>query len=151
MWCQLRLLTLCQIAVVQNLYPSLIEGYGGGAITPMANLVDPSVDSSQAFGLPSLVSSYVHAGEKSLQAFTITETLWSRVELGYGYDIFNVGTLVDDIFDATSVDIGRDHVALHNFNLRVLVNKETAYLPVVTFGCPFSCPCGQEAHFVIFD
>jgi hypothetical protein len=111
-----------------------IEGYGGGAITPIAYLVNPAEDAGEVFGKPSIAYSYVHAGEKDLNAFTFTETLWGRVELGYGYDKFGVGTLDDDILAATGVDLDRSSVGLHNFNLRALVLKEDAYLPAVTVG-----------------
>lgn len=123
-----------------------IEGYGGGAITPIAYLVNPAAE-GQTFGLPSAAVSYVHAGEKNLWAFTVTETLWDRLELGYGYDRFGVGTLDDDILAATGVDIGRDHVALQTLNARVLVLKENsfgAWTPSITAGVHFKKNTGIE-------
>ena len=117
-----------------------IEGYGGGAITPIAYLVNPATDDS-AFGLPSFAASYVTAGEKNLLALTATETLWGRLELGYGYDKFGIGTLDDDILAATDIDIGRSSVELQTLSARVLVIKEgdfgVANLPAITFGVHF--------------
>jgi hypothetical protein len=107
-----------------------IEGYGGGAITPMAYLVNPGPENSP-FGLPAAAFSYVNLGHKNLEAFTVTETLFRRIELGYGLDRLGLGTLPDDIEDATGVDIERDDVLLHNFNLRgLLVEENTAQLPL---------------------
>jgi hypothetical protein len=122
-----------------------IEGYGGGAITPIAYLVNPARDKSDVAGLPSFAYSYVKAGEKDLQAFTITETLWGRVELGYAYDRFGVGTLDDDILAATGVNIRRDHVGLHNLNLRVLLINESTNLPAITAGVHYKRNDGIES------
>ena len=113
-----------------------IEGYGGGAITPIAYLVNPAADDG-VFGLPSAAVSYVTAGEKNLLALTVTETLWGRVELGYGYEKFGIGTLDDDILAATTVDIKRDNVTLQIANARVLVIKENTggkWVPAITVG-----------------
>ena len=121
-----------------------IEGYGGGSITPMAYLVNPGPKGS-IFGLPSAAFSNVVMGRKNLQAFTLTETLFGRLELGYGLDRFGVGTLDDDIRSATGVDIRRDEVWLHNFNLRGLLLEENSFglpLPAITLGA-FQ---GQRRH-----
>jgi hypothetical protein len=116
-----------------------IEGYGGGAITPMAYLVNPG-PKGQIFGLPSGAVSNVIMGKKNLQAVTITETLFQRLELGYGLDRFGVGTLDEDIRKATGVDIEREEVWLHNFNLRGLLLEENSFglpLPAITAGTHF--------------
>ncbi|OPZ97355.1 MAG: hypothetical protein BWY71_01642 [Planctomycetes bacterium ADurb.Bin412] len=76
-----------------------IEGYGGGAITPMAYLVNPGPKDA-IFGAPATAFSYVNLGHKNLQAFTFTETLFQRIELGYGLDRLGLGTLPNDIEDA---------------------------------------------------
>jgi len=117
-----------------------IEGYGGGAIPPIAYLVNPAADGS-VFGLPSFAASYVNAGKKNLLALTASETLWGRLELSYGYDKFGVGSLDDDILAATGVDIGRSDVKLQTLSARALLLKEgsydLAYLPALTFGVHF--------------
>jgi hypothetical protein len=117
-----------------------IEGYGGGAITPMAYLVNPP-KKGDWFGLPSAAFSNVMAGQKNLQAFTVTENLFGRIELGYAADRLGLGTLPGDIKDATGVDIGRDDVWLHNFNVRGLLLEEnsfgTNWLPALTAGAHF--------------
>ena len=117
-----------------------IEGYGGGALTPMAYLVNPGPKGS-IFGLPSAAFSNVIAGQKNLQAATFSETLFSRIELSYALDRFGIGTLDDDIRHATGVDIDRDAVYLHNFNIRGLLLEEnsfgTTWLPALTGGVHF--------------
>jgi hypothetical protein len=113
-----------------------IEGYGGGAITPMAYLVNPG-PADQILGPPSFALSNVIIGRKNLQALSVTETLFGRVELGYALDRFGIGTLDDDIRRATGVDIGRNEVWLHNFNVRGLLVEENSFglpLPAVTAG-----------------
>lgn len=109
-----------------------IEGYGGGAITPMAYLVNPGAEGN-VWGKPAVAFSSVVLGRKNLQALTLTETLLGRLELGYGVDRLGLGTLPNDIEDATTVDIGEDEVWLHNFNARYLLLKE-GELPAVTAG-----------------
>ena len=115
-----------------------IEGYGGGAITPIAYLVNPPAP-DHFFGLPAAAFSYVNLGSKNLEAFTITENLGGRVELGYGADHFDFGTLRSDVKTATggAVDIGHNDEWLHNFNVRVLALKEGSFdlpLPAFTLG-----------------
>ena len=116
-----------------------IEGVGGGAITPMAYLVDPP-KKGDWFGFPSFAFSNVIAGKKNLQAFTATENIFGRIELGYGLDRLGVGTLQDDIKSATKVDIG-DDVWMQNFNIRGLLVEEnsfsTNWLPAITAGADF--------------
>ena len=119
-----------------------VEGYGGGAITPMAYLVNPAPEGS-VWGKPAVAFSSVVLGHKNLQALTITETLFGRLELGYGLDRLGLGTLPDDIEDVTTVDIDRDDVWLHNFNARFLVLKE-ARLPALTAGVHLKVNDGIE-------
>ena len=116
-----------------------IEGYGGGAITPIAYLVNnPGKDT--AIGLPSVAFSYVNAGSKDLEALTISQTFFGRLELSYGADRFGVGGLRGALIKATQKDIGTD-VWLHNFNARVALLDEGAFgqdwLPAVTAGVHF--------------
>lgn len=125
-----------------------IEGYGGGAITPMAYLVNPP-RKGDLLGLPAVAFSNVIAGQKNLQALTITENLFGRIELGHGLDRLGLGTLPGDIQDATGVDIGRNDVWLHNFNARGLLLEENAFgtkwLPAITAGAHFKINEGIES------
>jgi len=116
-----------------------VEGYGGGAITPMAYLVNPSPNPCCFFGKPSAAFSYVNAGHKNLDALTVSETLFGRLELSYGADRFGVGTLTRDLNQA-GFDVEETSVWLHNFNMRFLALKENycdTHLPAITFGAHF--------------
>ena len=120
-----------------------IEGTGGGAITPMAYLVNPEPRYEGAlFGKPAVAFSYANMGQKNLDAFTVTETFAERIEFGYAANRFGLGTLPDDIRDATPFDIRRSDLWLHHFNLRLLAVKENTCLgglamPAVTAGVHF--------------
>jgi len=113
-----------------------IEGYGGGAITPMAYLVNPGPKGT-VLGLPSLSATYVGMDRKGIVTTGITETLFGRIELGFSAEHLALGTLPGDIKKATTVDIGHDDLWLYNFNLRGLVIEENSFelpLPALTFG-----------------
>ncbi len=126
-----------------------IEGYGGAAITPMAYLVNPG-DECRVIGKPSVATTYVNMGRKNLSVFTVTETVYQRIEFGYGADRFGLGTLPSDISQATAVDINQSDVWLHTFNIRGLLVKEDTSIggfaaPAVTAGVHFkynSCIAG---------
>lgn len=114
-----------------------IEGSGGIFATYCAYLVNPAKE-GEIFGLPSVAFTYVNFGHsRDLNAFTITETLWDRVELGYGYDRFNTGDLPEAIARA-GLAISDDYVGLHNFNIRGALLKENDFdqpwVPAVTLG-----------------
>ncbi len=115
-----------------------IEGYGGAAITPMAYLVNPGPESG-IVGKPAVALSIGNLGEKQLTAVTITETLFGRLELGYGCDRLGLGDLPNDIQSTTTTDIETGDVWLHNFNARLLLVKEDTCwggiaLPAITAG-----------------
>jgi hypothetical protein len=116
-----------------------IEGSGGAILTPMAYLVNPP-KKGDWFGLPAVGFSNVMMGHKNLQAFTVTENLFGRIEFGYALNRFDLGSLKGDVKDATGVDIGTD-VWMHNFNLRGLLVEEnsfgTQWIPAVTAGIHF--------------
>lgn len=115
-----------------------IEGVGGGAITPMAYLVNPAPE-GKFFGTPAVASSYVGLGRKNLDALTITENLGGRIELGFAADRLGLGTLPYDINSTLGAPlVNNSDVWLYHFNLRGLVIKENAndlaWLPAVTVG-----------------
>jgi len=115
-----------------------IEGYGGGAITPMAYLVNPGPKDC-FFGKPAAALSVGNFGDKQLSAITVTETLFDRIELGYGCDRLGLGDLPNDIQDTTKTDIETGDVWRHNFNVRFLLVKEDTCLagiplPAITAG-----------------
>lgn len=122
-----------------------MEGYGGGAITPMAYLINPAPPGT-FFGKPAFSLSYANLGNKNLDIIALTETLGGRVELGYGANRLGLGDLPMAIrnatvspFSPTGIDIGHSDLWLHNFNVRTLLVKEGACLgnielPAITFG-----------------
>ena len=118
-----------------------VEGTGGHFATPSAYLVNPARE-GEVFGLPSIGGIYVHLGNgRHMLALTATETLWNRIEVGYGWDNFDMGDLPQDIERATTIRI-RDHsVDLHNANLRLSLVRdgefEQPWLPAITIGAHY--------------
>ncbi len=115
-----------------------IEGNGGIFSTLSAYLVNPPRD-GQPVGLPSVGFAYVNIGHgQNLEALTLTETPWKRLELGYGWDRLGLGDLPQAIENATTVKISREEVQLHNFNARLQLLKEGEFsqkwIPALTFG-----------------
>jgi hypothetical protein len=124
-----------------------IEGVGGGAITPMAYLIDPPRN-GHFFGKPAMAMSYVGLSSKSLTALTVTEAVGERIELGYGGDHLGLGNLPHEIEAATGADLeGRSDLWLHNFNVRTMLVKENTCfggiaLPAITAGVHFKYNSG---------
>ncbi|MEI6351018.1 MAG: DUF3034 family protein [Verrucomicrobiota bacterium] len=115
-----------------------IEGVGGIVITPVAYLVNPG-PAGTTFGLPSASATYVKANQKNVETLALTETLFGRVELGYGASRFGIGSLVDDVKDLTTIQIP-DSVTVHNVNARVLALPEGSFglaLPALTVGVSY--------------
>jgi hypothetical protein len=118
-----------------------IEGQGGGAITPMAYLVNPAPE-GEVFGKPSVAFDLIGLNSKTLSSFLLTENLFGRVELGFAADDLSLGTLPGAIARRTPVsDLGRSDVWLYNFSVRGLLVKENAddnkLIPAVTVGAIF--------------
>ena len=116
-----------------------VEGYGGAMITPMAYLVNPGPKGT-VVGLPSAAFTFTRLGTKDLQTVSVTQTFFRRIELGYAFTRFGIGTLDDDIKKALSIDILRHEIYMHNFNVRVLLSEENSFnlpLPAITAGFHF--------------
>ncbi len=118
-----------------------VEGMGGAFATPSAYLVNPAKE-GEVLGLPSVGGMYVHLGNgRELLALTVTETLWNRLELGYGWDNFDMGDLPQDIERATGIRITDRSVDLHNFNARLSLVRDgefgQAWLPAFTAGAHY--------------
>lgn len=121
-----------------------VEGYGGGAITPVAYLVNRGPEGT-VFGRPAVSFANVVAGKKNVQVLAVTETLLRRIELGYALGRVDLGTLPSDTEELTGVDIGTHHLWVHNFNARLLLLDETA------FGSPLMPSLTAGAHFKVND
>jgi hypothetical protein len=118
-----------------------IEGNGGIFSTLSAYLVNPP-RAGEPVGRPSVGFAYVNIGHgQNLQALTLTETPWKRLELGYGWDRLGLGDLPQAIQNATTVNINPKEVQLHNFNARLQLLKEGEFdqkwIPALTFGAHF--------------
>ena len=115
-----------------------VEGYGGCFCTGAAYLVNPAAE-GDIFGKPSFGSIFVYLGNgRHLEAYTVTETLWDRLELGYALDRFDMGDLPSEIRQATGIRIGDDEIEMHNFNGRIALIREGdldyAWAPALTAG-----------------
>src|ERR1035441_7899483 len=109
-----------------------IEGNGGIFATLSAYIVNPPRN-GEPIGRPSVGFAYVDLGhEVNLEAFTITESPFKRLELGYGWDRLGLGDLPQVL------DIPADEVQLHNFNARFQILKEGEFdqkwIPALTAG-----------------
>lgn len=118
-----------------------IEGNGGIFSTLSAYIVNPPRN-GELVGRPSVGFSFVDIGHgQNLEAFTLTESPWKRLELGYAYDRLALGDLPQAIEEATTVKIRNDEVALHNFNARLQVLQEgefkQGWIPAVTVGAHY--------------
>jgi hypothetical protein len=115
-----------------------IEGNGGIFSTLSAYIVNPPRN-GEPVGRPAIGFSYVDLGHgQDLEALTLTEAPLSRLELGYGYNNFNLGNLPLDVYRATGLNLSESDVNLYNFNARVQILKEGEFdqkwLPALTFG-----------------
>ena len=115
-----------------------IEGNGGIFATLSAYIVNPPRN-GEPVGRPSVGFSYVNLGhEVNLEAFTITESPFKRLELGYGWDRLGLGDLPLALRNAGIVNYHDDEVQLHNVNARFQILKEGEFdqkwVPAVTAG-----------------
>lgn len=114
-----------------------IEGNGGIFSTLSAYIVNPPRN-GEPIGRPGLGFAYVNVGHgQNLEALTITESPWSRLELGYGFNIFGLGDLPTQIAVGGGPTIDNT-VYLHNVNARLQLFKEDEFdqkwIPALTFG-----------------
>jgi len=118
-----------------------IEGNGGIFSTLSAYIVNPPRD-GEPVGRPSVGFSYVNIGaDKDLEALTITESPFKRLELGYGFDHFDLGDLPLALRNAGLVNYHADEVQLHNFNARFQILSEGEFdqkwIPALTLGAHY--------------
>src|ERR1035437_2598138 len=118
-----------------------IEGNGGIFSTLSAYIVNPPRN-GELLGRPSVGFAYVNIGHgQKLEALTVTESPWKRLELGYAWDRLGLGDLPLAIKDATTVTISRSDVQLHNFNARLQLLTEGEFdqkwIPALTLGAHY--------------
>jgi hypothetical protein len=115
-----------------------IEGNGGVFSTLSAYIVNPPRD-GEPVGRPATGFSFVDLGHgQELEALTLTESPWKRLELGFGWENFDLGDLPLAIQNATGVSISRQEVQLYNANARLQLLTEGEFdqkwLPALTAG-----------------
>jgi len=113
-----------------------IEGNGGTLLVPMAYLVNCGLPGT-GVSVPTIGYTFVRAGTKTVQEVHITEVLYRRIELGYTMGTLDLGDFPADVQRVTGVDIGFQHVVVHNFNVRGMLLEEGKYNPAVTAGVTF--------------
>jgi hypothetical protein len=121
----------------------MFEGAGGAFTTHSAYLVNPALPGN-VFGYPSFGAIHVHLGYgKHLEVFSVTETLWDRLELGYGLNYLDMGDLREDIERSfgDTVKLDDSAVTMHNFNARVQAIQEgdfgIEWMPALTLGATY--------------
>jgi hypothetical protein len=115
-----------------------IEGNGGIFATLSAYIVNPPRN-GEPIGRPAVGFAYVNLGsDKNLEALTVTESPYSRLELGYGWDHLGLGNLPLALRNAGLANYQQDEVQLHNLNARFQFVKEgdfdQKWLPALTAG-----------------
>ena len=115
-----------------------IEGSGGIFSTLSAYIVNPPRN-GEVVGRPSAGFSYINLGsDKNVEALTVTESPFKRLELGYGWDRLGLGDLPLALRNAGIVNYHQDEVQLHNFNARLQLLSEGEFdqkwLPALTVG-----------------
>jgi hypothetical protein len=118
-----------------------IEGNGGIFSTLSAYIVNPPRD-GELIGRPSVGFAHISLGsDKDLEALTITESPYKRVELGYGWDHLSLGDLPGALRSAGLTQYHQDEVQLHNFNARVQILSEGEFdqkwIPALTLGAHY--------------
>ena len=118
-----------------------IEGNGGIFATLSAYIVNPPRN-GELIGRPSVGSAFVNLGhDVNLEALTITEAPFKRLELGYGWDRLGLGDLPAALQSALGKYNGPDEVQLHNFNARLQLLKEDEFdqkwIPALTLGAHY--------------
>jgi len=115
-----------------------IEGNGGIFSTLSAYIVNPPRD-GEPVGRPSVGAAFIYLGhDKDIEALTITESPWKRIELGYGWDRLGLGNLPAALRNVGLVNYRENEVQLHNFNARFQILEEGEFdqkwLPALTAG-----------------
>ena len=113
-----------------------IEGNGGTLLVPMAYLVNCGFPGT-GVSVPTIGYTFVRAGTKTVQEVHITEVFYRRIELGYTMGTLDLGDFPTAVQRVTGIDIGFQHVVLHNFNLRGMLLEEGKVNPAITAGVTF--------------
>ena len=115
-----------------------IEGYSGGAITPMGYVCNMGPKGGTC-GKPVISYSFLNIGSKELHVFAVTQVFFNRIEIGYAYNDLSLGSFRTDVKNA-GLNPGTGNVQMHNFNIRALLLEENSFdlpLPGVAAGVHF--------------
>jgi hypothetical protein len=132
-----------------------IGGNGGVFVTLSAYIVNPPRN-GELVGRPAVGFSYANLGHgENLEAPTISEAPFKRLELSYGWDRFGLGDLPQALRNAGLVNYRQNEVQLHNFNARLQILKEDEFdqkwIPALTFGAHYKCNDGiSEVNNEVF-
>ena len=77
-----------------------IEGYSGGAITPLAylcNYCNCGCGGGKHFAGPTVSYGFMGIATKRLHVFTVSQAIMNRVEIGYAMNHLYLGSLYDDL------------------------------------------------------
>jgi len=123
-----------------------IEGNGGVLTTLSAYIVNPPRN-GEPVGRPAIGGGFISLGAgRALVPATVTWSPWERIELGYGFDWYALGSLTGAIHNATGISLGTTSVSLHNFNARFQFIKENdwgqKWLPAITGGVHYKVNSG---------
>jgi hypothetical protein len=120
-----------------------IEGSGGIFSTLSAYIVNPPRD-GEPVGRPSVGFAFVDIGHgQDLEAVTLTESPFKRLELGYGWDHLSLGDLPAALRSASPLlaNYRQDEVQLHNVNARFQILSEGEFdqkwIPALTLGAHY--------------
>ena len=115
-----------------------IEGYSGGAITPMAymcNYCNCGCEDREHLAGPSVSYSYMRITSKQLHTVALTQAIRDRVEFGFAVNQLWLGSLYDDVKKQTPMDPVRRDVYLYHFNVRGKLLGENSFdLPLPAIG-----------------
>ncbi|MFA5264681.1 MAG: DUF3034 family protein [Opitutaceae bacterium] len=121
-----------------------IEGSGGIFSTLSAYIVNPPRN-GEPVGRPGVGFAYVDLGHgRTLDAFTLTETPWKRLEIGYAYDRFDLGDLPSAIQSATGIKLRDDSVKLKVLSARLQLVAESESVPAITVGVHYKSNDGID-------
>jgi len=119
-----------------------VEGTGGVLLTDTAYICNICEEPLCAcFSRPTVAATAVFFGDKWLQAYTVSECLFQRVELSYAFQYLGLGGWPEDARLATKLDVREDHVAMHVVGARAMLIQEgdfgLSWMPAITAGARF--------------
>jgi len=113
-----------------------LEGTCGGVSSPMAYLCNPGPPGTEV-GMPSFSTTFLKAGDKEVQANAFSITFYRRIEFSYASNRVHLGDWPKAVRRGLGAHLGRNHVWMHNLNLRGMILEETPTTPAVTAGVHF--------------